>query len=104
MSDKSGEDGMDDDFNKIDWRWSKLDPTFFGLHASVLLTLPILIVSVWIFGSTHHYNILKFIIFLCAIYVGFLIHIARRSFTPIEYIKYCFYRFIINGEWIVRRW
>ena len=48
---------MDKDY-KIDWRWSKLDPTFFGLHASVLLMLPILIVSTWIFGSTGHYNIL----------------------------------------------
>lgn len=94
---------MDKDY-KIDWRWSKLDPTFFGLHASVLLMLPILIVSTWIFGSTGHYNILAFIAFLCASYVAFLIFIARQSFTPIEYIKYCFYRFVIKGEWVVRRW
>ena len=96
---------MDDDIEEVvDWRWSKLDPTFFGLHASVLLIIPVFLISMWTFGATQHWKMLMSMIFLCCCYVAFLIYIARLAFTPIEYVKYCFYRYVVHGEWSVRQW
>lgn len=83
----------------IDYRWSKLSPTFFGFHASLLLFAPMWFAS-FIFGPPW-----PWIVFIIAVlYAVYLFIGQRKKFGPVEFARYLWCRFVLRFEWKVREW
>ena len=75
--------------NPIDWRWTATPLSFFGLHASLVLFFPLLIVtglSRWTFLGL-------------GLYAAYLVYCRRKGMGPVQTLRWLRVKYLDRGEW-----
>ena len=93
---------VSDDFNRDDyivsrsWRFTGVRTTVAGLHASVLLGLPVLIPATWL-------GLFRPVLLVWVAYVVFVFYLnSKWKITPFEWLMMMRTRFVKGNKWLVR--
>ncbi|WP_066922521.1 hypothetical protein [Methylobacterium sp. CCH5-D2] len=73
----------------LPWRWSAVPLRFFGLHGSIAIFFPLLIVT-----GLSRYTFLALLL-----YAAFLAYCNHRKMGPMRFLKYLWAKFIEGGKW-----
>lgn len=79
-------------YDHVDWRWTAHPLMFLGIHYSVLMFLPLLLIT----------RLSWFTIYALAAYVVFLVYCKRKRLGPFDYIRFLVVRWLYRDTWIVR--
>ncbi len=76
----------------VDWRWSSQPITAAGLHGSVYLIFPAVIIT----------RLSSITFGLSAMYVAYLVLCKFNGYGPIDYARYLHMKYLQGGVWRVR--
>ena len=77
---------------EVDYRWTSRVPMFWIFHWSIVVFLPLLLIT-----RVSKWTCLAFVL-----YAVFLMLANFKSFGPLEYITYLWIRFVYRFRWEVR--
>lgn len=73
----------------LPWRWSAMPLSFFGIHASIAVFFPLLIVT----------GLSRYTFIAMGLYAAFLAYCNHRKMSPMRLMKYVWAKFIEGGKW-----
>lgn len=89
----------------IDWRWTSQPLRFFfGIHLSALAAIPLMMMAVIIKSVSRSESMMavKAIGLIGLLYLAFVLWAAAWKMTPLEFVKFCWIRYIYRFRWITR--
>jgi uncharacterized membrane protein len=93
---------QDDEFDRKDvivsdlWRFTGAPTTVAGLHPSVLIGLPAMLLSLTV-------GLFRAVFFLWLLYIGFVYYLhSKHKISPIDWVKMKKTRFLKGNKWQVR--
>lgn len=73
----------------LPWRWSAVPLRFFGIHGSIAVFFPLLIIT----------GLSRYTFIAMGTYAAFLAYCNHRKMTPMRFLKYVWAKFIEGGKW-----
>ena len=73
----------------LPWRWSAVPLSFFGIHASIAVFFPLLIIT----------GLSRYTFIAMGLYAAFLSYCNHRKMTPTRLLKYVWAKLIEGGKW-----
>ena len=89
-SEKDAYDAVRDEvLTGVDWRWTGNRVTVLGMHPSILLCFPLILIT----------QLEMEAIVFTGVYAAFLGFLKTRQQSPMEFAAYCTNRYIRRGRW-----
>ncbi|MGN7126789.1 hypothetical protein [Methylorubrum thiocyanatum] len=73
----------------LPWRWTAVPLRFFGLHGSITVFFPLLIVT----------GLSRYTFLALALYAAYLAYCNHRKMSPLQILKYWRAKHIEGGKW-----